>query len=81
MAVGQVTVQLPGGANLVEQRERAVPVIVAPVVERSCAWLRHQYSRKPVQTRSMRPTRPSRSVQTTVWVRTRRSASGSNMSL
>ena len=82
VAVGQGhLVHRPGGANLGEQRERAVAVVVAPVVERSCAWLRHQYSRKPEQTRSMRPTRPSCSVQTTVWVRTRRSASGSNVEL
>ena len=63
------------------QRERLVPVVVAPAVEGRLTCGGHGSARNPEQTRSIRPTRPSYTEQTTVWVSTRGSLSGSSVSL
>ena len=82
MAVGQGhVVHGPRLAHPVEELERVVAVVVAPAVEGRLACAGHVGSRKPEQTRSIRPTRPSRREHTTDWVSTRALPSGSKVSL
>ncbi len=64
-------------AHLREQRERVVPVVVTPRVERRMARACHSLfsiSRKPEHSRSITARRPSTTLQTAVWVQTQRVA-------
>ena len=64
-----------------EQRERVVPVVVAPLLEGGAAGLAHATSRNPEHTRSIRKSRPfSPTDDTQVWVSARGEDSGSNPS-